>query len=315
MKFAILGTGAVGLFWACVLQRAGHDVSLHSRSKVDEYTALEFISGLFGKSWRGEAVSFNDAQRLAESDAVFIAVKTAGLLWVAQQLGQHGPSADTPFIYATNGIPWWFKLHYGLLTPDVEAFSCLPYNDWRVVISYVNTERIAKAVKHHAGLRLQLSRIADHTQESLVRALIKSGFSVELVENMEVTMWEKLAGNAVIGPLCVTHLCETGKIFESQVLIDTARHCMDEVKSVAHQCGIRELASSQSVLRSLKKISSFEPSMLRDARLGIETEYEELVGVVLLLAKNLGLNIPMLTRLHATCEASINAQKRCLSRV
>ena len=106
MKVCIFGAGAIGGHLAARLLTAGADVSVVARG---EHLAAIQNNGITlelpDRTLQGRVKASENPSDLGTQDAVIVAVKAPALPDVAARIAPL-LRADTPVLFAMNGIPW-----------------------------------------------------------------------------------------------------------------------------------------------------------------------------------------------------------------
>src|SRR5215470_13254999 len=110
MRICIFGAGAVGSHFAVRLADAGHEVSCVIRGA---HLAAMKANGLTlrvgDKETHVKVRASDDPATLGPQDLVISTLKATGVASLASGL-KPLLGADTPVIFAQNGIPWWYDI-------------------------------------------------------------------------------------------------------------------------------------------------------------------------------------------------------------
>ncbi|RXJ73103.1 2-dehydropantoate 2-reductase [Veronia nyctiphanis] len=277
MRITIAGSGAIGSLFATYLSEGGHDIHLWTRGnatqiqrKRDENTQIGFAS--------------NSPDRLAESDAVFVAVKAFHVEEVLTELAQY-LHPDSPVILTHNGMG-----------TDELAARILPNNP------------LLFATTTHGSLRLSDSHIR-HTGkgQTLVGGLNDSGkrceFLAEVIhhslppctwsDNVYLALWQKLAINCVINPLTAVHKIKNGELLNKK-FSEVISSLSEEITNVMLADGMDSDCDiiRQNALQVAKDTAENYSSMNRDLHFKRRSEVDFITGYLISRANIHGIDVP-----------------------
>lgn len=113
MRFAILGSGAIGSYLGAALSRGGSEVVLIARGMQLEALRRDGVRVL---SPRGDFAAHpqatDDLRVVSDADVVVLGLKAYSIPEVAPRLSEL-LAGDTAVLPAQNGIPWWFFQSFG----------------------------------------------------------------------------------------------------------------------------------------------------------------------------------------------------------
>lgn len=289
MKIAVIGAGAMGSLFGGRLALAGNDVCLIDVDK--DHIAAVRKDGLLIQSEStiecarpraGLAHEFNDSQ-----DFLIVFTKSV-----------HTDEALSSVRHLIDKSTWVLTAQNGL--GNVEK-----------IVQHVPFERVAIGTTNHAAGLAEPGRVklypggelriwsANGTQsdavDNLSAAMVDSGIKCVADPQVEVAIWEKVAFNAAINPLCSISKYPVGGIGEYPAGRTLAALIITEVSEVARARGI---PMDKSRVESLAKYAfehhrEHQPSMLRDILAGRATEIESINGAVVAEARKLGMKVPV----------------------
>ena len=192
MRFAILGSGAIGSYLGAALARGGADVTLIARGAQLE--ALQ-ANGVSVRSNRGDFAlrlpATDSFDVVSEVDVVVLAVKAYTLPEIAPRLGDL-LTGEAVVVPAQNGVPWWFFDSFGgeregtaLESVDPGGIVSGSIDPARVVgcVPYPATELAAPGiVRHVEGTRFPIGETDGKLSErcEAIAACIVAGGSSAL---------------------------------------------------------------------------------------------------------------------------------------
>jgi 2-dehydropantoate 2-reductase len=299
MKFAILGSGAVGGYYGAKLARAGHDVTFIARgAHLDaiRQRGLEIRSPMLG-DFVVRAAAENDTHRIGPVDVVIVAVKAydneAALPLLRPMLG---PS--TTILPLQNGVET-----AGLLA---EQFGEAPVLGG---VTYIATALSAPGVIEQTGTHRRivfgevfgpLPRDSDRVR-AIHAALSSADIQSEPVPDGRVPIWEKFiflvslaaftgAARLPIGPLWADGYIRSRFLDGCREIERLARA---EGVPVAHDIIDRISSYVGGIPGSMRS------SLLIDLSQGKRIEVEQLQGAVVRRADKLGVPVPIMSALYA----------------
>ena len=299
MRFAILGSGAVGGYYGARLARAGHDVAFIARgAHLDAIRTrgLEIRSPALG-GFTVQARAEEDTRNVGVVDVVVVAVKTydngTALPAIAPMLG-----ADTVVLTLQNGVD------------SVAEVAAVAGQDAVVGgTTYIATALSSPGVIEQTGTyrRIVFGEVfgdlprASARVERLHEALAGADIQSEPVGDGRIPIWEKfiflvaLAGftggaRLPIGPLW-------SDAFVRERFLDGCR----EVERLARAEGV---AVAGDVIDQIRGYvdgipGSMRSSLLIDLSQGKRTEVEALQGAVVRRAAAANVDVPIMSTLYA----------------
>jgi 2-dehydropantoate 2-reductase len=306
-RIAIIGSGAIGLYYGSRLAQHGHDVTFLMRS--DANAAKQ--RGIIVDSVHGDL--FLPAPQIAESaeeigpvDLVIIAWKTTSNHLLKDVL--------PPLLHETTKV---LTLQNGI--GNAEKIAAL-VGQQRVIagLCFVAINRTAPAkINHTGGGRIDLAALAGEmefgkNEDDCLQALVElfSSSQVEAVRQpcMESAIWKKLLWNIPFNGLAISEGKNTQELLADPSIVVRIRALMKEVWSIAAARGfpIDESLIDWHIERTYK-IGAYRPSSMIDWQEGREIEIEPIWGEPLRMGKECKLELPELQRLHE------EISKRCIS--
>ena len=298
MRIGIVGAGAIGLSMAAALGTVHDVIVLVRRAEVAEQISRDGI----GLAPDDEveyvpAVATADPQRLADRDAVVVAVKAfatgAALAPLRDVLApsaliasvQNGidnvddARAALPGRRVVGGSTMYgaIKLRDGVVRPVVNAATIFARDD-----------------------------TAAPTSDDLAAAFEAAGLAASVVDDIAPVLWRKLLVNAVINPLGALSRRPNGAIASDPDLAALGEQLAGEAGAVAAAAGI-DLGDPWPIAQAASRATApNRNSMLQDLDAGRPTEIEAICGAVVRHAERLGVAVP-LTR---TMLALVRARQR-----
>ncbi len=276
-RIAVIGAGAVGTCVAWNLVRAGRDVTVCVRQKINRLVLRQAD----GEPVALPAVSVTDPSALDPMDWVLIATK-------AQDTGSVLPWLDaaagpgTVIVLLQNGIDHASRL-YGLAA-DVAVVPALVH---------INVEPLARGQAwQRAGNEIAVPAGEEGTR--LAGLFAGTGIRIRLENDFRAAAWRKLLGNVAHNPI----LALTGRrvdVFAESDVLALAAKLISEAAAVAAAEGVavseEEVSSIVSGLGALPADAG--NSMLFDRLRGRALESEFLTGAVVRAGLSAGVPTPL----------------------
>lgn len=302
MRIAVVGIGAEGGFFGALLANAGNDVTFIARGQT--LSALR-TNGLCVKSQSlGEIVlpvnATDRPDEVAPVDLIMFCVKTYDLDAAAKQMLPL-VGRDTAIIPIQNGVE--AAENIGKIVGIEHLLGG---------VSWVNAIAETPGVIAHGGsTRLifgELKGGITGRTERIYKTLTEAKIAAELHTNIREALWEKLIVNsAVSGILSLTRL-PAGPVMDcpdtKQLLLDTLK----ENSEVAKACGFA--LPSNFIDDTMKKFEGYarwaRPSMQVDLIAGRRLELEAMVGAIVRLGRENGVETPINSTIYRALKPHLN---------
>jgi len=295
MRLAVMGTGGVGGYFGALLARAGHEVTFVARGAhlaAIQERGLRIESTLDGTfTVPGRAVS--DTTLVGPQELVLFTVKmydNAAAMAAAQPL----VGDDTIVLTLQNGIDNGEQLAGVFGASRVMIGSA--YMEGRVKEPGVVTQGGPGA----AAFGEMTPGITPRAQR-LLHVCREAGWRVELHENMPGMLWKKfayIAGSAAVCAATNSDYQEMRSIPETRAVIQGA---IAEVLAVGRARGA--LILEDSLAWSMTALDQFpgtgRASLAKDFLAGNRVELDGITGVVVRMARDVGVSTPINDTLYA----------------
>ena len=299
MRFAIMGSGAVGGYYGAKLVRAGHDVTFIARGghlAAIRERGLHVRSTLLG-DFVVHAPAEENTAAVGVVDAVILAVKAYD--------NDSAVPALLPLLGAGSTV---LTLQNGV---DSAAEVAAAIGEDRVIggTTYVATAISAPGVIEQTGTHRRillgevfgrLPRLTPRVEE-LTRVLTGADIQAEAVDDGRIPIWEKFIFLVALAGFTGASRLPIGAIWEDAYCRERFLQGCREVESLARAEGVPVAADV------IDRISgyvggipgSMRSSLLIDLSVGKRTEVEALQGAVVRRAARLGLELPIMSTLYA----------------
>ncbi len=303
MKIAIVGTGAIGGWYAALLAEAGHEVHCLARSDFEVIRA----HGLTIKNKGTERVvriasATPDAGTIGPCDLVVVTIKSTS--------NRALPALVSPLLGPTTIV---VTLQNGM--GNVEALACLHTNE-RIVagLCFVCINRIAPAVIDTtlAGyVRMAAaSGSINAAVETCVATFIGAGVDCQAETSLESVLWKKLCWNIPFNGLSIAGgSITTDLILANPSLNDRAYLLMKEVQAaaIARSHGFDDSHIKRQFMVTVG-MGPYRPSSLIDFIEGRDVEVEGIWGEPLRRGLAAGVKMPETEKLVAEIKSRIAAR-------
>jgi 2-dehydropantoate 2-reductase len=292
-RIAMVGSGALGMYFGGRLAEHGNDVTFLMRGDADAARSR----GIAAESVHGDFFLPNpqvaeDPEDIGVVDLVIVAWKTTsnGLLETVLPPLLH---PQTVVLTLQNGLGNCESIAAVTGAERVMAGLC-----------FIGVNRTAPARIHHsAGGRVVLAEFVPRQSERVERVremFASSKVDVVIESSMEEVIWKKLLWNIPFNGLAIA---EGGKSTEALLaeasIVERIRSLMKEVRSIAMARGFSlDEALIDWHIERTRGMGAYLPSSLIDWQLGRAIEVESIWGEALRRGMGLGLELPELSRLY-----------------
>ncbi|MHA6627147.1 ketopantoate reductase family protein [Pseudonocardia sichuanensis] len=290
-KVAIVGCGAMGSVYAGLMQRAGHEV--HGVCLWPDHVEAVNARGL-----RVHGASGDRTVRLASMSTTTEGVGVCDLVVIATKAFDVAAAAESarPLVGPATVVQ---SIQNGLGSPERVAAVLGGERLAIGVVGGFGASVPAPGVAHHNGMEMirfgAFAGLPRDALEASAQVWTSSGFAVQLFEDTDRMVWEKLVMNvAFSGTTCVTGLT-IGQVLADPSAWAVAEACAREALAVADAAGIAlDVGDPIAHVRALGgKIPDARPSMLLDFLLRRRGEVDAIVGQVTVLGDRYGVATPV----------------------
>ena len=295
-----MGAGAVGLFFAAKLARAGHAVTVVARPAHVEAIArdgLRVQSSVDGASTVPLTAS-TMPEALAACDVVLVCVKTVDTEAVGETLARV-LRPDALVLSLQNGVDNAWRLRARMPQPVVPA------------VVYVSVEMTgAGQLRHNGGGRLIAGAplvddagraAADARLAQLVAVWVAAGVPCTVSDDVRVDLWTKLTANSAYNAISALTALRYGTLAGNEGVVGVMDHVTDEIAAVAAADGVP--VTREALGEAVRNIARIMPQALsstaQDLLAGRRTEIDDLNGFVVRRGRALGVATPVNETLRA----------------
>lgn len=306
MHWALIGPGAVGLYYGGRLAASGAKLSVLARSDADALSAhgiriamVNPKTGAVDDRLIGplEAVHCS-ADTIGAVDCVIVAAKSTVNAALIESLRAVVEPAKTTIVCLQNGMG------------NAEFFAkTFPDNPILVGLCFVCVNRTEAGLveNYHPG-KIELGSLGDRWPdqvESVADALNAASVPTDRADRLDAALWRKLCWNVPFNGLSIAAGgITTDKILSDRTLVKRAHMLMEEVRSAASATGI--LISDTFIegqFTVTERMGAYKPSSLIDYLAQKPVELESIWGEPLRRGESLGAKMPELNKLYAELKA------------
>ncbi len=303
MTIAILGSGALGLYYGTRLSLAGHDVRFLLRSDVPTVRARGSILAHLKETRETlelrPVAAFTDTAAIGPVDFVFITLKATGNASLAQLL--------PPLLHANTAV---LTIQNGL-GPDEHLASLIGPDRVLSALGIIGATRTAPAevTVFRAG-HIVLGEFSGpaHARTRRLAATFESAhIRVQLTDDVRSARWHKLVWNVPFNGLAIAAGgLATDRICADPSLVARARALMHDIQhaAAAHGVTITDTFIDEQ-LRITPSMGAYQPSSLVDYLAGREVELEPIWGEPLRRARAKNIPTPALAQLYTDLRAKL----------
>jgi len=300
MRIAVIGAGALGLYYGALLQRAGNDVRFLLRRDFEAIARRGLsVTSPNGDFHLERVEGFRRAEEIGPVELVLIGLKTFANDRMVE-LVRPLLAEQTALLTLQNGL-------------GNEELLAEAFGPQRVLggIAFLCANRGEPGTVHHLGVGMirlgefagGLSERAERTAE-LFRA---AGVSCEAVVDLARARWEKLVWNIPFNGLCALTGLPTGRLLAHPAVRREVAAMMAEVVAAANAQGLsapidRERFTAR-MLELTDGMGDYRPSMMIDRQEGRPLELEAIYGIPAQRAAAAGVSMPRVNLLHALLAA------------
>ncbi len=297
MRFAVVGSGAVGGYYGARLARTGNDVSFIARGahlQAIRARGLSIRSPLGDFTVRAPAEE--DAARVGQVDVVLFAVKT------------YDNRAALPMLRALAGPSTTvLTLQNGVDSVD-EVAAMVGEGPVLAGPTYIATALTEPGVIVQTGTHRRVvfgevfgnPRVVSDRVSRLCSTLLEADIQAEAVPDGRVPLWEKFIYLAPFAAFTGAARQPTGGLWSQTGFRDVFVQALAEVEAVARAEGVPVSATvKQEIVKYVESVPpTMRSSLLIDLEQGKRIEVEALPGSVVRRGRAAGIATPMMEALY-----------------
>lgn len=294
MKIAIVGSGAVGMYYGAKLAHAGSDVHFLMRGDLTEVRRDGIFVRGEGENFRiTEPRCYNSTKEIGPCDLVIIAIKATSNSDLVELL--------PPLLHEHTTV---LTLQNGL---GNEEFLAEHFGTERVLggLCFIAVERRSKSEveRYDYGLIIlgEVGRPALERTHRIAAEFVRAKVKCSVTDNLALERWRKLIWNIPFNGLSiVAGGIDTARIVGDQNLRQLSLDLMNEVITAANKCGCALPADAwREHMKRTDSMMGFKPSTLTDWETGKPLEIEAIWGEPLRRAATAGARMPRAEMVYA----------------
>lgn len=298
MRIAVIGAGALGLYYGALLQKSGNDVRFLLRSDYDAIMARGLQVYSPGGNFHLERVQgYRSSAEMGPVDLVLVGLKTFANQYFDELISPL-MGDETLVLTLQNGLG------------NEEALAAL-FGDERVLggVAFLCSNRGEPGVLHHMGQgRVLLGEFltgATVKAERVAEVFRRAGVTCTAVQDLRKARWEKLVWNIPFNGLCALMMKPVDTLLGFEKSRQLVRDVMGEVVSAANAQELTEHITKsfiEEMIRFSDGLGPYRPSMQIDREEGRPLELEAIIGRPLDAGKAKGVQMPRIEALLALLE-------------
>ena len=297
MRVLIVGAGALGSVFGCLLRDRGHEVGfVEPGERLEDIRARGLtVTGLFGEHRAGgfELYSSADQVPAGAHELVLITVKS---FHTREAVGQIAPKVgeDALVLSLQNGLG-----NYEAIREQVGEHRALA---GRVIFGAQIVEPAHAKVTVYAepvmvgspSNAVEMSRI-----EEIARAFSDAGIPSEPTREITKFIWAKILYNCALNPLSALLNVPYGRLLDTEATRGLMRRVVEEVFAVARASHVELFWEKPEDYievffgRLIRDTAAHFASMAQDLQAGRRTEIEAMNGAVVRLGEEAGVECPV----------------------
>lgn len=293
MRYAVIGTGAVGGYYGGRLANAGHDVHflLHSDYDYIKQNGLQ-IDSCNGSFHLDSPNIYRSTADMPKADVVIVALKTTRNQLLKELLPPLLHS-ETLVLLIQNGIG-----------PETELQQWFPNLYIAAGLAFICSAKTEPGrVNHQCYGNINIGNYSCKNTEiidCLMSDFIQSGINAALVEYHEAR-WKKAVWNMPFNGMTVVMNAQTDKLLAQPDTLSLIRRQMLEVIGAAQALGVKNIDATfaDKMIENTIKMVPYSPSMKLDYEYHRPMEIDFLYTNAIKAAHSVGYTMPCLEMLEA----------------
>lgn len=293
MRYAVIGTGAVGGYYGGRLANAGHDVHflLHSDYDYIKQNGLQVYS-CNGSFHLDSPNIYRSTADMPKADVVIVALKTTRNQLLKELLPPLLHS-ETLVLLIQNGIG-----------PEPELQQWFPNLYIAAGLAFICSAKTEPGrVNHQCYGNINIGNYSCKNTEiidCLMSDFIQSGINAALVEYHEAR-WKKAVWNMPFNGMTVVMNAQTDKLLAQPDTLSLIRRQMLEVIGAAQALGVKNIDATfaDKMIENTIKMVPYSPSMKLDYEYHRPMEIDFLYTNAIKAAHSVGYTMPCLEMLEA----------------
>lgn len=284
MKYAIVGTGAIGGFYGAMLANAGEEVHflLNSDYAIVKEEGLHVISEVFSNIHLDKVNAYQHAADMPVCDVILVCLKTTSNESVLPSLVQPLLHDGSVIILIQNG-----------LGVEADVAAQFPGTGVAGATALISVNKVGPGQMHHldyGDLEIGNFNIEDAGMiDRVVAAFDRTGLIAKKAEDLNTLRWRKLVWNITFNGMCVVLNTTADKLLADRATYNLSKEIMHEVILGANACGaLLPEAMVYDMLQFTIAMRPYAPSMKLDYDAGRPMELRYIYENPVAMAKAAG---------------------------
>jgi len=292
LKYAVIGTGAMGGFYGGMLAHAKADVHFLFHSDYDFVCEHGLqVDSVLGDFHLDKVNAYKSTEEMPKCDVVLVCLKTTNNKMLNKILTPllH---EQTLVVLIQNGLGIEAKLAVGF--PNLSIAGGL---------GFICSNKIGPGHIAHLDFGQITIGSFQGENEMLIKKVLsdfeEANVPAAFAENLNLARWKKLVWNIPYNGMCVVLNTTTESLMENKKTYELMHDLMLEVIGAANACG-EEIGESfaSAMLDSTSRMKPYAPSMKLDFDFKRALEIEAIYSSPLATARKAGLDMPKVAMLE-----------------
>ena len=296
MTIAMIGSGALGLYYGARLQQSGEEVHFLLRRDYDAISKRGLtVRSCDGDFYLPRVQGYRRVEEMPKVDLVIVGLKTFA--------NQHLSDLITPLLHEHTAV---LTLQNGLGNEELLAEL---FGAERVLggVAFICSNRGEPGEVHHlsqGAIRLgEFSCGLTPRAEKIAAMFNRANISCQAVADLKKIRWEKLVWNIPFNGLCALTDKTTDLLLAHPPTRALIRELMDEVAAGGNAQDLTSPIDGEAFAAHLIKLTEgmgdYHPSMMIDRQQGRPLELEAIYGIPLKQAAQRGVDLPRIAMLYS----------------
>jgi len=292
LRYAVIGTGALGGFYGGMLAHAGNEVHFLFHSDYDfvKTNGLK-VDSVLGDFHLKNIHAYNSTTQMPKCDVVLVCLKTTNNGKLREMI-QPILHEKTCVLLIQNGL-------------GIEKNLAEDFPDTSIAggMAFICSNKIGKGhIAHLDYGKINIGSFQGDNHEVLAQICLdfeEAKVPAELSENLYDARWKKLVWNVPYNGMCVVLNTTTERLMSNPVTYRLMHDIMLEVIGAAKACGAHvDEGFAQAMLDMTVKMRPYAPSMKLDYDFKRPLEIDAIYSAPLAEAKKAGFDMPRVAMLE-----------------
>jgi len=292
LRYAVIGTGALGGFYGGMLAHAGNEVHFLFHSDYDyvRKNGLK-VDSVIGDFHLNKVNAYNSTKDMPPCDVVLVCLKTNNNKMLTHIL--------SPLLHEKTCV---ILIQNGL---HIESKLATDFPNLSIAggMAFICSNKIGKGhIAHLDYGKLTLGSYQGKNDSLLKQVCFDfeaANVPAEYSDNLEEFRWKKLVWNIPYNGMCVVLNTTTKRLMHNKETYDLIHDLMLEVIGAANACGVQiEEGFAKDMLDSTLRMKPYAPSMKLDYDFKRPLEIEAIYSEPLSAARDAGFGMPKVAMLE-----------------